>query len=671
MIQLSTVNNDIKLYYKERCVFTHTKDAPFAEAIIWDVKFKSSRGHFSIKNKIKKRIPLANAEIVLNSENKKIIKLFQDDIALTMDIIQENGYLKCNLQGSEGSSYRFNFDAIKNEGIFGGGEQYRQLDLKGEKVVNFVSEHIVVKPIVQKTIFKFLPYKEKANKDIASYSPMSTFVSSEKYAIRFNTNTYGVQDFSLEAISAFTYDKCPDSFIYVVEKSYKEINYRLNTDIPNKQYLPSWAFDGMILGVQGGIDRAVEKAEKMVKAGAKVCGVWCQDWCGKKVTAVGKQVLWNWEVDEVRYKDLKNRIAILKEKGVHFLAYINPYLVKDGKLFNYCKEKGYLVKKPDGSVAIELSTTFEFAMMDLTNKDMVKFLKETIIKKNMLDLGIDGYMADFGECLPLDSVLSEGDGKSMHNYWPTLWARINREAIDSHPRGKEVFFFTRSGYNGAQMYTPVMWNGDQHTDYSKDYGMPCVMPATFNLGFSGLPLIHSDIGGFISFASLKRDAELFIRWMEMNTFSPLMRSHETIRPENNAQYDDELVIEHTARLTTLHSQLKPYLLECLEQAKQGIPFIRPDFYNSGDYAKHKDLYSYFLGDEIFVSPIIEKGVKTKKICLPEGIWIRFFDDKEYKGNTEYNFDVPLGMPLAFYLKDGMNYEMLKKIKINKIGGINE
>jgi alpha-glucosidase len=419
----------------------------------------------------------------------------------------------------------------------------------------------------------------------------------------------------------------------------------------------------MILGVQGGIDRAVEKAEKMLDAGAKVSAVWCQDWCGKKVTAAGKQVLWNWEEDTIRYKDLANRIKELNKKGVRFLAYINPYLVKDGKLYNYCKGNDYLVKNKDGEICNVVSTTFEFGMMDLTNKAMVEFLKETIIKKNMLDLGIDGYMADFGEYLPVDCLLADGNALLLHNYWPTLWAKINREAIDSHSRSKEIFFFTRSGYNAAQTYTPIMWNGDQHTCYYKDYGMPCVMPATFNLGFSGMPILHSDTGGFISFAQLKRDAELFVRWMEMTTFSPLMRSHESIRPEKNAQYDDENVIEHTIRLTNLHYKLKPYLLELMEQAKEGIPVMRPDFYNSGDYTRHKDLYSYFLGDEIFVSPIIEKGCKQKKIFLPKGTWVRFFDDKTYNGYAEYVFDTPLGMPLAFYLKDDKHTSIFNNIKL--------
>ena len=66
------------------------------------------------------------------------------------------------------------------------------MNMKGEKIVNLVSEHIVVPPIVQKTLFRFIPYKGKPHSYIRTYSPMSTYTSSGKYALRFETSSYGV-----------------------------------------------------------------------------------------------------------------------------------------------------------------------------------------------------------------------------------------------------------------------------------------------------------------------------------------------------------------------------------------------------------------------------------------------------------------------------------------------
>ena len=49
----------------------------------------------------------------------------------------------------------------------------------------------------------------------------------------------------------------------------------------------------------------------------------------------------------------------------------------------------------------------------------------------MLDFGLSGWMADFGEYLPIDVHLANGvDAKLMHNAWPTLWAEVNARAVE-------------------------------------------------------------------------------------------------------------------------------------------------------------------------------------------------------------------------------------------------
>ncbi len=658
-MKLTSTNNSLTLEYNNKIVFSHTEKTPFVESMKCILKYKSLHGTFSIKEKLENIVPLSKFEVKENTESLAVVDFYQDSKKLTVTITESDLGLRFTFENGDNGSYQFNFKGSKTEGIFGGGEQFRKLNLKGELVENFVSEHIKVFPIVQKTIFKFLPYKAKEHKDIETYAPMTTFVSSEKYAIRVDVECYGIQDFTKGEVNSFRYELCPVSILYTTGESYKDIAKKLAIDIPNNEFLPDWAYDGLILGVQGGIDRVEGIADKLLQAGANVNGVWCQDWSGKKITAVGSQVYWNWIVDEKVYPDLKNRIAKLNKKGVHFLAYINPYLVKDGTLYNHCKENDMLIKDKKGEIYHIVATTFKAGMMDLTNPKMVEYLQETIIKKNMLDLGIEGYMADFGEYLPVDCVLHDGDPEILHNTWTTLWAKINREAVESHPNKNNVFFYTRSGYNNAQKYTTTMWSGDQHVDWTVDYGMPCVIPATMSLGFSGMTVVHSDIGGFTSFRSMARDAEVVIRWMEMNTFSPLMRGHETIRPDFNVQYDDPKVIDYTVKFSKIHEKIKPYLLNCHAQANEGIPFMRPDFYNDNDFALHQDMYSYSVGDDLFVAPVLEANVNVRKVSLPKGEWKHLFTKKVYSGSFEV--EAPLGEPAVFYKVDSEYKELFDNV----------
>ena len=643
-----TRNTDrAELWFGGRKVMEHTPQHPFIFAVEGSFAYRSSHGNFKIAEKLKRRIPFAltgggDDSLVFTADGGRRVEVrFSEAFGGVEARFTPNGEFITELH----------FAAVKGEGIFGGGEQYRQLDMKGERIVNFVSEHIVVPPIVRKTLLRFLPYKEKPHSYIETYSPMTTYTSSEKYALRFDVSAYGVADLTRDEESVFLFGECPRSFFYAAGKSFAEVARTLNAHTPCRAYLPDWAHDGMIVAVQGGMERVTEKALEMLDRGVKLAGVWSQDWSGRKVTAVGKQVYWNWEADESYYPDFEKNIAALKEKGVHFLAYINPYLVKGGRLYNECAEKGMLIRDRKGEIYHVKSTTFDAGMLDLTYPAAVEFIKEVLIKRNMLDRGVDGYMADFGEYLPVDCVLYDGDPAAMHNEWPTLWAKINRAAVDSHPRAKEIFFFTRSGYNGAQRYTTMMWNGDQHVDFSADYGMPCVMPATFNLGFSGMAAVHSDVGGFISFASLARSRELLIRWTEMNAFSPLMRSHETIRPDVNVQPYNEDVVKFTASLSRVHAALKPYFLQCMKEAEEGIPVMRPDFYESGDFAAHSEDHVYLLGRDVFVAPVIAAGATEREVTLPQGEWVKFFDGTECEGGKRLRFSAPLGKPVAFYRKD--------------------
>ena len=632
----------------------HTLDRPFATAVRREKRYKENRGTYRETVKETARIPLTKVkregeEIVFSAEGHSL--------ALRLEARPRGAELF--LRGEEGWAYEFSLPAMEGEGVFGGGEQYRKTDLRGERVKNLVSEHVKAVTLLEKGLLPRALYREKKHASIGSYAPMPVFVTDRGRLIRFDTSSDGWADFGKDEYR-FQYDACPASLVLQKGASFRELSALLSVQIPNRQYLPDWCMDGMILGAQGGAEEVLQKTFSLLDAGARVCGVWSQDWSGCNRTVMGYQVWWNWEADEKLYPDLKGMIQKLNDRGVKFLAYINPYLVKDSRLYNLCREKGYLITRRDGSVYHIKSTTFDAGMLDLTNPEAVRYIKEELIRKNMLDLGVSGWMADFGEYLPVDCVLHEGDPARLHNLWPVLWAKINREAIEESGR-EDVFFFSRSGYVAIQTYAPVLWNGDQHTDTTRDYGMPCVMPASFSLGFSGVTMLHCDAGGFFSFLKLKRDAELFTRWMEMCAFSLLMRSHESIRPWANAQPYSPEVLAQTVRLTRIHEALKPYLVRCAELAGQGLPALRPDFWESMDAKKSRDMYSYFLGDELFVCPVIRKGARTRTVWLPEGDWVHLWSGKTFKGSKRIKVDAPLGRIPVFYRRDGAHAALFRDV----------
>ena len=60
-----------------------------------------------------------------------------------------------------------------------------------------------------------------------------------------------------------------------------------------------------------------------------------------------------------------------------------------------------------------------------------------------------------------------------------------------------------------------------------------------------------------------------------------------------------------------------------------------------------DLYSYLLGDDLLVAPVVEPGASSRKLWLPEGEWIHLWTGKACAGG-DASVPAPLGQPPVFY-----------------------
>ena len=279
----------------------------------------------------------------------------------------------------------------------------------------------------------------------------------------------------------------------------------------------------------------------------------------------------------------------------------------------------------------------------------------------MIGIGMGGWMADFGEYLPVDAVLYEGDPKALHNQWPAIWAKLNREAVEECGVKDDVFFFMRAGYTGSVRDAACMWTGDQHVDWSKDDGLPSVIPASLSLGMSGQTIVHSDVGGYTTVMQMTRSKELLLRWEEMNVFSPLYRFHEGNQPSRNVQFDaDEELLAHLAKMSRIHAALKPYLLKLEEEAQRGIPMIRPLFYHYEE--EYDDYKEYLLGRDLLVAPIRREGRTDRHVIFPDDTWIELATGKEYRKGTAV-IQAPIGQIPVFYRKDHsvLDEETLQKL----------
>lgn len=645
----------LKLCGKELCF---EKDSSYLAVGNAETNFSMSRGSFKYKKKIKNTFELYFSDVKETSDG--VYAELADkasNIHAKVHITAQGDVVKIHPEISGGSFdfMKITLPAEKSEHIYGCGETFTRFDLRGENVRIWVAEHQNANRIAKKLIkTKLLGRNEKRKGKFSSYESyyaQPTFVSSEKYFVHVDSSSYMEFDFRNENNHCLNINDIADVYFGGGE-DFIALTQNLTALLGRPAALPDWVHDGMILGIQGGTDKVQEKLDKLLALDAKVCGVWCQDWCGARITGFGKQVMWNWAWDKDWYKDLDKKIAEWKSRGIHFLGYINTFMAIEKELYKYAAEKGYCVKDKDGNDYLVKITTFPAAMIDLTNPEGYEWIKG-IIKTNMIALGLDGWMADFGEYLPTDCVLFSGeDPKMIHNRWAALWAKVNREAIEETGNLGKVFFFTRAGFTQTVKYSTMMWNGDQHVDFSIDDGLPSVIPASLSLSVSGFGLCHSDVGGYTTFMNMTRDNELYMRWCEMNVFSPLLRSHEGNQPDRNVQFDsDDILLKFTAEMSRLHYEIKPYIKECENQAvNEGVPAIRPLFWHYNSERDFTESYEYLLGRDVLVAPVIERKAEKREVYLPNDNWIHIFSGKEYSGGI-YTVDSPLGRPPLFIRKE--------------------
>lgn len=634
MVQFDIQGDALKILFNGRERASILKGESYVQVGKGENSYSMSHGSFKIKEKIKLKKSLKTVSFVADSDGV-CVKLDEGEIKIVIDG-DKLKFIPCGFDGYDRTWVKI--PANEHEYVYGGGEIFSEFNLRGKKLNVWVAEHINALQIAKKLVKQVFGIKNTTKKqkfsNYETYYAQPTFISSRKYFYHSLSTARAEFDFSKQDCHIIKTDSIAPFYIGFGE-TFEDVIGGLTTIVGRQPQLPEWVYKGQILGVQGGTETMLKKYETAIAHGADVGGIWIQDWEGRRITAVGKQLFWNWEWDREHYPDLDKVIAELNAKGVRVLGYCNPFLAVEKPLYKEASAKGYCVKDADGNDYYVKITTFPAAMVDLSNPEAYEWLKG-IIKKNMIEFGLSGWMADFGEYLPTDCVLFSGEDPELaHNTWPARWAKLNREAVEESGKLGEIMFFTRAGYSDTPKYSTMMWNGDNHVDFSIDFGLPSVIPAMLSLTCCGFGLSHSDIGGYTTFLNLKRSEELYMRWCEMNAFSPLMRGHEGLNPDLNAQFDaSEQVLAHGAKMSRIHTALAPYIKRAVEEnSRTGVGVIRPLFFYYDEKGAYEEAYEYLLGRDILVAPVLKAGAKSREVFLPEDSWIHIESGKEYRGGV--------------------------------------
>ncbi|MQA86621.1 MAG: alpha-glucosidase [Streptosporangiales bacterium] len=554
-------------------------------------------------------------------------------------------------------------DRASYERFHGFGEQYAPFDLAGRRVPIVVREQGVGRGAQPVTALANRFADGAGGAWDWTYAAMPFYVTSELRGLFLDGPTadvYSVFDLSRRGVTIVCHATSLRARLLVGDTP-AELLRDHTAATGRMRALPAWTGEGAVVGVQGGSARVRGIVDRLLDAGAQIAAVWIQDWCGHRFTSFGQRLRWNWEVDPDLYPDWERLVADLGERGVRVLTYTNSFLADVAglpgvrrDLLAEARDRGYLVRDPTGGPYLIDQDGFLAAPVDLTNSEARAWYVD-VLAKQVAAAGVSGWMADFGETLPYDAVLAEGEAATWHNRWPAAWAEVNEEACRAAGIPDCVTFF-RSAGRGSPRHARLFWAGDQLVDWNEQDGLPSALAGMLSAGVSGMTLIHGDAGGYttldIPLRNYHRSSELLRRWTELSVFGVFLRTHEGNRPWRNVQVYDLGEVEFFARMTRMYAALAPYRRAVVaEAAHTGMPAIRHTWLVHPDSPAARADRQFFFGPSLLVAPVLKRGARSVRVHLPAGRWTHVWSGRGYGDPyraVSVRVPAPLGQPAVLY-----------------------
>ncbi|KAL1548762.1 sulfoquinovosidase-like [Salvia divinorum] len=564
------------------------------------------------------------------------------------------------------------YSSERSERFYGFGEQFTHMDLKGKRVPILVQEQGIGRGDQPITFAANLVSYRAGGDESTTYAPSPFYITSKMRSLYLEGYNYSVFDLTNdESVQIQMYgDKIEGRILN--GNSPLELIERFTETIGRPQELPEWIISGAVVGLQGGTDVVRDIWDQLQSMETPISAFWLQDWVGQRKTVIGSQLWWNWEVDSIRYSGWRQMIEDLSAQKIKVMTYCNPCLAPmDEKknvgrhLFEEAKKLDILVKDKNGGPYMVPNTAFDIGMLDFTHPKAAAWFKQ--ILQAMVDDGVRGWMADFGEGLPVDACLYSGeDPITAHNRYPEIWARVNREFVEEWERSRpdeSLVFFMRAGFRDSPKWASLFWEGDQMVSWQANDGIKSAVVGLLSSGISGYAFNHSDIGGYcavsLPFFKYQRSEELLLRWMELNAFTTVFRTHEGNKPSCNSQfYSNQKTLSHFSRFAKIYKAWKFYRLQLVKEASEkGLPVCRHLFlhYPKDEHAHELRYEQFLVGSEILVAPVLDKGKEVVKVYFPQGeshVWKHVWTGKlHHKQGVETWVEAPLGYP-AIFVKDG-------------------
>ncbi|XP_065189495.1 uncharacterized protein LOC135820114 [Sycon ciliatum] len=232
---------------------------------------------------------------------------------------------------------------------------------------------------------------------------------------------------------------------------------------------------------------------------------------------------------------------------------------------------------------------------------------------------------------------------NAHNLYGVTEAIATNNALQTL-QGKRSLIISRSTFPGSGSHTGH-WTGDNHASWDDLYNS---IPGMLNFQLFGIPLVGSDICGFIG----NTTEELCGRWMQLGAFYPFSRNHNMKGAASQEPYIWESVASISRKVLGVRYSILPYYYTLFHLANKDIvdgdpvatgTVTRPLFFefptDPNTFALDKQ---FLVGPGLLVSPVLTQGTTSVDAYFPAERWFDYYDGAEQSSTGAY---VSLSAPM--------------------------
>lgn len=511
------------------------------------------------------------------------------------------------------------------QNLYGGGERGHSLRLNGDTLVMFNRQN----------------YGYVAGDPRISQMGITVpwFVSDAGYGVLFDDYNRASLSLGKDSIVYESETPKPLSYYFVNGEGSLAGATSRYTELTGRQQLPPFWALGYITSRYGyhNEQEALGAIDSLKQRDYPVDGiVFDLYWYGKE-TDMGRL---EWNKDQ--FPDHRRMLDSLNRMGVHTVLINQPYINKIGAIDNYnmLSEAGMLVKDSAGNTHDVTTWVGDAGMFDMSNPATRAWLWNRL--KGLTEDGVSGWWGDLGEpeVHPLTIMHANGETASQyHNVYGNEWSKTIYDGLRSDFPDMRPLLMMRGGTAGLQRYSVFPWT----TDVSRSWGgfVPQVA-LMLNSGLSGLGYMGSDVGGFAVDPAEPYQPELYVRWLQMGAFSPMLRTHAQLKPEPYHYPQHDAIIKDFIKQ---RYQWLPYNYTlAYENTVEGLPLARPvNFHSEGGTVDANVTDEYLWGSEVLVAPVFKKGARSRKVYFPAGdTWINWNKPSQtFAGGTTATVAAPL------------------------------